>query len=137
MTMAGSLGVLRFHSARIAAIMALLITGIPCAMAVPPITTMTDGQSSPPHDPPSAADPDAIVAGRNLFREKNCTLCHGADGAGGVPLAGNTLTFDTIRDTIANGRISGGKRMPAWEGVLTKTEIDQLAAYVMSLKVSK
>lgn len=77
--------------------------------------------------------------GAALFSQ-NCAMCHGPDGQGRV---GATLAKDfpgirpdlMVRETIANG--VSGSPMPAWSqsrgGPLTETEIDDLAAFVLTL----
>lgn len=75
----------------------------------------------------------AIAVGRAAFEARGCTACHGAQGEGGVRLAGNTLDREAIIETISEGRMRGGLRMPPWGGVISEEEIGQLADYVLSL----
>lgn len=88
-----------------------------------------------------AADPEMAgfvnSAGRTLFSE-NCAACHQAGGQGKVGffpaltdddwLYGGT--FEKIHETISHGR-SG--YMPPFKEVLSAPQINQLAAYVLSL----
>jgi mono/diheme cytochrome c family protein len=83
---------------------------------------------------PNVNDPNMIAAGRKLFQEKQCAYCHGPSGNGGIKLAGRSdLNQNYVFETIAEGRASGGLRMPSWRGVLTDEQIWQATAYVMSL----
>jgi mono/diheme cytochrome c family protein len=85
---------------------------------------------------PNLKDPEMISAGRTLFAEKQCAHCHGADGKGGIKLAGrDDLRPSYVFQTIADGRVQGSRRMPAWRGVLTDEEIWEATAYVMSLEM--
>lgn len=83
---------------------------------------------------PDLKDPNIIAAGRQVFEEKQCTYCHGADGNGGVKLAGrNDLEADYVFQTISEGRVRGSLRMPSWRGLLNDQQIWQATAYVLSL----
>jgi cytochrome c oxidase cbb3-type subunit 3 len=96
-----------------------------------------------------SADNARAERGRGVFAAQ-CTVCHGPDGKGalsmgaafgalGAPdLTDNIWLYDdsleTIVDGITNGRnVAQEKRMPAWDGILTKDKIDILSAYVYSL----
>ncbi len=86
---------------------------------------------------PDLKDPATIAAGRTLFQEKQCAYCHGADGNGGIRLAGrDDLDAASVFQTITDGRSTGVRRMPSWSGILTEDEIWQAVAYVMSLAAS-
>jgi mono/diheme cytochrome c family protein len=83
---------------------------------------------------PNVTDPEVIQAGRKLFVERHCAYCHGSDGNGGVKLAGrDDLEPISVFESIADGRILGNLRMPAWRGVLSDQEIWQTTAYVLAL----
>ncbi len=75
------------------------------------------------------------AAGEKLFASR-CAMCHGAEGGGGI---GPNLTdkqtlygasFEDVRESIAKGRPRG---MPAFGNQLAPADIDNLAAYVLSL----
>jgi mono/diheme cytochrome c family protein len=86
---------------------------------------------------PNLQDAQMIAAGRALFEAKQCTFCHGTDGKGGVRLAGRSdLEPGYVFQTIADGRVRAGRRMPSWRGVLTDEQIWQATAYVMTLSRS-
>jgi mono/diheme cytochrome c family protein len=83
---------------------------------------------------PDLKDPGVISTGRELFLEKHCSHCHGADGNGGVNLTTRDLGNPSyVFEAIAEGQERGTLRMPAWRDVLTKAEIWQVTAYVMSI----
>lgn len=83
---------------------------------------------------PDLKDPKMISAGRELFLEKHCSHCHGANGDGGVNLTNRDLSNPTyVFEAISEGQERGSLRMPAWREVLSEAEIWQATAYVMSL----
>lgn len=83
---------------------------------------------------PNLMDPEIIQAGQKLFTERHCAYCHGNEGSGGVKLAGrDDLEPVSVFETIADGRVSGNLRMPAWRGVLSDREIWETTAYVLVL----
>ena len=86
-----------------------------------------------------AEEPD-LAAGKRLF-VTNCTSCHGLNATGG---AGPNLTdqnylhgdgYYDIFDVILNG--VKNKPMEPWRDRLTVPEIEQVTAYVFSLKDSR
>jgi cytochrome c oxidase cbb3-type subunit 3 len=80
--------------------------------------------------------------GEALF-QANCAFCHGADGTGKnwigqfmEPKARDLTGFDAqsmprerLLDTIRDGL--PGTSMPAWKAVLSRAEVDAVAAYVV------
>lgn len=81
--------------------------------------------------PALAADTGDKVHGEQLFQEKGCAHCHGADRRGtdkGPSLANvrKKLSADKIRDQI----VHGGAEMPAFGDVLSAPEIDDLIAWL-------
>jgi cbb3-type cytochrome oxidase cytochrome c subunit len=105
---------------------------------------------------PSLMSP--VERGHEVFRKYGCAGCHGADGKGGVPNP-NAKTAELVPDLIrvAQGytneelkdRILKGqpeitpadpKRpppplyMPGWRGIISDAEVDDLVAYLVSLK---
>ncbi|RMG19844.1 MAG: cytochrome c [Deltaproteobacteria bacterium] len=110
----------------------------------------------PAYAPPRApADP--VARGRALFEARGCRLCHGEAGAGGVANPGsdtggkiNGLTLvkegytpEQLAKKIAEGVPFVGKatpdgptpplRMPPYGEQLSRAEIDDLVAYLISL----
>jgi len=84
----------------------------------------------------SAPNPVAITEaspGKDVFT-KYCRLCHGSKGdlglSGSANLKISALSLTEIKEVIINGR----KAMPAWGHQLTPQEIDQVSAYVLTLK---
>jgi len=73
---------------------------------------------------------------------KKCAVCHGADGKGQTPM-GKTMKLrdlaspDVQKQTDAELTtiITKGKnKMPAYDGKLTKEQIDEVVKYIRTLK---
>lgn len=83
---------------------------------------------------------EAVKEGKEVF-VKNCVACHGPDGGGviGPNLTDNAWinggTPDQIHHTIVNGVLAKG--MPPWGRLLKPEEVDNVAAYVLSLQGTK
>lgn len=84
-----------------------------------------------------ALDSSAVAAGRDVFAAQ-CAVCHREDAGGNI---GPNLTDRSwihggsplnIHDTIQNGVTSAS--MPAWGAILGPTAVQQVAAYVVSLR---
>lgn len=83
-------------------------------------------------------DPKAIEAGKAVFAA-NCAACHGvsAEGAIGPNLVkppywvSGTGTPADIEHIVSKGTAKG---MPAWEGVLGKTKVQQVTAFIYDLE---
>lgn len=83
-------------------------------------------------------DPKAIEAGKAVYAA-NCAACHGvnAEGAIGPSLVNppywvvGTGTPADIEKIVTEGTAKG---MPAWGGVLGKTKVQQVTAFVYSLE---
>jgi cytochrome c oxidase cbb3-type subunit 3 len=91
----------------------------------------------PAAENPLGHDRQAIVEGRRLFVQYNCSGCHGGRAGGGM---GPSLrdqywlygkTPGKIFNSIAEGRAHG---MPAWGTRLPEKQIWQLVAYIQSLR---
>lgn len=88
-----------------------------------------------------AKDPDMnafiLSSGKALFAE-NCAACHQSGGQGKLGFFPNLTdddwlyggSFEKIHETLVGGRRG---HMPTFSEVLTTTQIDQLANYVISL----
>lgn len=93
----------------------------------------------------------AVGAGRQLFRA-NCSPCHGTTGAGGVKI-GEATSADLrqaslkpiyhnnarlLRRAILDGKDEEGgnldRAMPRWEGKLARRQVDDIIAYLETLK---
>ncbi len=75
-----------------------------------------------------------LKAGEKLFKGK-CVICHGERGLGGSALKINdpavlSKTDGAIRKVIAEG----GKGMPGYKNSLKPEEIDNLIAFIRSLR---
>jgi cytochrome c oxidase cbb3-type subunit 3 len=86
----------------------------------------------------SGGNADMESAGGVLFTD-NCSACHGEDGAGLRDLGAPNLTDAiwlfggdkaTVVETIAGGRAGV---MPTWDGRLSASQINAVAAYVHQL----
>jgi cytochrome c oxidase cbb3-type subunit III len=80
---------------------------------------------------------EAVVTGKRLFSQYNCSGCH-SDGGGGM---GPSLMDDEwiyggrleqIHQTLVEGRPNG---MPAWGAKVPDEQLWQLAAYVRSMSL--
>lgn len=84
-----------------------------------------------------AKDSDHLAAGKSIF-QTNCSPCHGPDGQGVVGpnltdnywIHGGVIT--DIRKTIEIGVPDKG--MIAWNGMLTPAQIDDVTAFIFSLR---
>jgi cytochrome c oxidase cbb3-type subunit 3 len=83
----------------------------------------------------SSAEPD-LAAGQKTYAT-TCAMCHGADGKGGIGPDLTRAEFNygksaaEIRESITQGRPNG---MPAFGAQLSGSELDNLAAFVLSLE---
>ncbi|MCC3156718.1 GNAT family N-acetyltransferase [Hymenobacter sp. 15J16-1T3B] len=85
--------------------------------------------------PPAAAPeaPAVVDAGQALF-EQNCALCHGPDGKRGLNGA-HDLTKSNLNQMGRAYMVTHGMgKMPAFQGQLTPEQIEQVAAYSLTLK---
>ena len=78
--------------------------------------------------------------GADLYKGK-CALCHGPDGKGsavGKKLGARELTSAEVQkqsDADLTTIVTKGKnKMPAYDGKLTKEQIDSLVKYIRTLK---
>lgn len=81
------------------------------------------------------------VSSGNATYSQFCASCHGDKGQG---LIGPNLTDEywvhgsrptEIFDVVANGAVAKG--MPAWEGVLGRQKVEQVVAYLLTIKGTK
>ena len=83
-------------------------------------------------------------AGQQLYQQY-CSVCHGEDGEGdgimtelmGInpmnhtnPNETNSLSNDDLVESILDGK---GKYMPAWQGVITQSDVEGLVSYIRLL----
>ncbi len=92
--------------------------------AAKPLTTQMIGATSGP-----------VYEGGVLFHKKGCQFCHSIDGRGGH--RGPDLTYVGDRLTPADMTIrivNGAKLMPAFGGILTSQQLDNLVAFLKTRK---
>ncbi len=98
-----------------------------------------------------AAKTTAAGAGKQLF-QANCSSCHGANGVGGIKV-GDATSADLrqsklepayrknvklLQRAILDGKDEDGgslnQAMPRWKGKLTTRQVDNIIAYLKTLK---
>ena len=85
--------------------------------------------------PAAWAQDDAalIAAGKAVFLE-NCAVCHGEKLEPNPPAADlrklRASQRDRFNTAVMNGR---APEMPAWQGVITAPQLDQLWAFIQSV----
>ena len=82
-------------------------------------------------------NPGAVMAGRRLFGQYNCSGCHSNGGGGMGPslmddewIYGSRL--EQIHQTLVEGRPNG---MPSWGGKVPDEQLWQISAYVRSMSL--
>jgi cytochrome c oxidase cbb3-type subunit III len=98
------------------------------------------GHSLSTADPRAARyynNPDAVITGKRLFAQYNCSGCHSNGGGGMGPdllddvwIYGSRL--EQIHQTLVQGRPNG---MPAWGGKVPDEQLWQISAYVRSMSL--
>jgi len=78
---------------------------------------------------PFLGQPDAIVAGKDIYRSK-CLVCHQSAGGRGPNLFATKLSDERFLETVINGR--KGTLMPAFGLRLSPDEVWQVHAFVKS-----
>lgn len=74
--------------------------------------------------------------GKAIF-EKKCTRCHGSDGTRGLFGARNLQT-SRLSDEALYFTISEGRRiMPSWKKKLKPEQINQVIAYIKTLRINQ
>ncbi len=89
----------------------------------------------------TAASAAQAAEGQAVFASK-CAMCHGQDGAGKTAMGAKMNIRDLRSDEVQKQSdaelakvIGGGKnKMPAYDGKLSKQQINDVAAYIHSLK---
>jgi cytochrome c oxidase cbb3-type subunit III len=82
-------------------------------------------------------NPQAVVEGKRLFSQYNCSGCHSSGGGGMGPslMDGEWIygaRLEQIHQTLVEGRPNG---MPAWGGKIPDPQLWELAAYVRSMSL--
>jgi|SRR5689334_11356864 len=83
----------------------------------------------------------AADTGADLYKGK-CAMCHGQDGSGNTPMGKNFKLRDLGSADVqkqSDGDLKtiidkGKGKMPAYNGKLSSTQIDELVKFVRSLK---
>jgi len=78
---------------------------------------------------PFRGQPDAIAAGKDIYRSK-CLVCHQSAGGRGPNLFASKLSDEGFLETVINGR--KGTLMPAFGLRLSPDEVWQVHAFVKS-----
>ena len=78
---------------------------------------------------PVLGKPDAIEAGRDIYRAK-CLVCHQSAGARGPNLFATKLSDKQFLETVINGR--KGTQMPAFGERLSLDDVWQVHAFIKS-----
>jgi mono/diheme cytochrome c family protein len=75
----------------------------------------------------------SAVEGRRKFLEMNCYGCHGGRGGGGMGpnIRDDRPNDNRIADAVLNGRPTG---MPSYRGLVSAQDIENLIAYIRSLR---
>lgn len=87
------------------------------------------------------------VVGKAVYMNTGCNSCHGDTGAGDGPaavalepkpadLSKTPLSDERVKEIIKKGSAAVGRspNMPPFGGVLSDVDIDQVLAYIKSLK---
>lgn len=144
----------RFRT-ELALVITLLLAG--CSNGASAPSTATDTSAPPgsvvasalapglPHsimtiDPRAAKyydNADAVVTGKRLFGQYNCSGCHSNGGGGmGPSLMDNEWIYggrlEQIHQTLIEGRPNG---MPTWGGKIPDEQLWQISAYVRSMSL--
>ena len=91
-------------------------------------------------DPRAAAyydNPQAVVEGKRLFGQYNCSGCHsnGGGGMGPALMDGEWIyggRLEQIHQTLVEGRPNG---MPSWGGKIPDPQLWEISAYVRSMSL--
>jgi cytochrome c oxidase cbb3-type subunit 3 len=80
---------------------------------------------------------DAVITGKRLFGEYNCSGCHsnGGGGMGPALMDGQWIyggRLEQIHQTLVEGRPNG---MPTWGGKIPDEQLWQISAYVRSMSL--
>ena len=84
--------------------------------------------------PAAAQDAAGIAAGKTVFLE-NCAACHGEDLTPNPPAADLKRLRPDQRARFNMVVMSGvSPDMPAWRGIVTEPQLDQLWAFIQSMR---
>jgi cytochrome c oxidase cbb3-type subunit III len=82
-------------------------------------------------------NPQAVIEGKRLFSQYNCSGCHSNGGGGMAPALMDDewiygARLEQIHQTLVEGRPNG---MPAWGDKIPDAQLWSLAAYVRSMSL--
>jgi len=100
-----------------------------CLLAALAVTWHRSGSADEALTDPFLDQPDAIAAGKDIYRSK-CYVCHHSAGARGPNLFATKLSDERFLETVINGR--KGTQMPAWRLRLSPDDVWQVHAFVKS-----
>jgi mono/diheme cytochrome c family protein len=107
-----------------------------CGIATPLMVQAESGSGSnsgSDSNSGSGSNKGSAVEGRRKFLELNCYGCHGGRGGGGMGpnIRDDRPNDNRIEDAIRNGRPTG---MPSYRGLVSSQDIENLTAYIRSLR---
>jgi len=102
-----------------------------CLLAALPLAVMghRSGSADEALTDPVLGQPDAIAAGKDIYRSK-CYVCHHSAGGRGPNLFATKISDERFLETVINGR--KGTQMPAFGLRLSPDEVWQVHAFVKS-----
>jgi len=94
-----------------------------------------------PAPPPEITDPGQLIYLGYADKYAQCSRCHGPEGQGGMFGPGlrgvvQKRGIDSVRQVILLGRGKGENRMPGFANELSEMQIEQVMAFVASLRDS-
>ncbi len=102
-----------------------------CLLSALPPTVMWNrsGSADEALTDPILGQPNAIAAGKQIYRSK-CYVCHHSAGGRGPNLFATRISDERFLETVINGR--KGTQMPAFGLRLSPDEVWQVHAFVKS-----
>ena len=121
--------------------LSLMVIGCSNNREIQSLTPVAENSARPAATPAPAAQSTAAEDGRNVFIA-NCTGCHGKNADANTPAGKawhvpdlHSAQVQSMGDQQLLQIIHEGRgKMPAWGGLLSQTDIENVLAYVRSLK---
>lgn len=117
----------------------ILVSFVVCCLLVACGNSKTEGTAEEAIDETSGdnLEPvDPVEAGKAVYLT-NCKLCHGEDGSLGASGAAN-LRKSVLKTQDLNNIITYGKgNMAGYKGLIEPTDIENVVAYIETLRPSK
>jgi mono/diheme cytochrome c family protein len=120
-----------FFAAMISAVIVFGREKKEAAAATEPASTTATATSTAPSSTPSPPPQGNAVAGKQVFETAGCKGCHTLKAAGATGTVGPNL--DQLKPAYARIVLqvtNGGAIMPSFKGSLSKTQIQDVAAFV-------